>query len=96
MIDLDEPAGPGGLDGATSARACVGSAVRAGRADGRPGQRRVYSNVGFETLAEHIAARAEMPFDEYLAAGVLQPLGMQAELHGFAGSEHCTAASTIC
>ena len=42
----------------------------------------VYSNVGFETLADHIAARAEMPFADYLAAGVLQPLGLRAELRG--------------
>jgi CubicO group peptidase (beta-lactamase class C family) len=42
----------------------------------------VYSNVGFETLADHIAARADMPFADYLVAGVLQPLGMRAELRG--------------
>jgi CubicO group peptidase (beta-lactamase class C family) len=47
----------------------------------------VYSNVGFEVLAEHVAARAEMPFAEYLASGVLQPLGLQAELRGSPASE---------
>jgi CubicO group peptidase (beta-lactamase class C family) len=53
-----------------------------GAPTGRPGQRRVYSNVGFETLAEHIAVRADMPFADYLGAGVLQPLEMHAELRG--------------
>jgi len=47
----------------------------------------VYSNVGYETLAEHVARRAEMPFDEYLAEGVLRPLGMEADLRGSAASE---------
>ena len=48
----------------------------------RPGERRIYSNVGYEALAEHIAQRAETPFADSLASGVLQPLGMQAELRG--------------
>jgi CubicO group peptidase (beta-lactamase class C family) len=47
----------------------------------------VYSNVGFETLAAHISLRAEMPFADYLAAGVLRPLQMEAELRGSAASE---------
>src|SRR5205814_8632169 len=41
----------------------------------------------FETLADHIAGHAEMPFGEYLAAGVLRPLGMRAELRGSPASE---------
>jgi CubicO group peptidase (beta-lactamase class C family) len=53
----------------------------------KPAQRRVYSNVGFETLAEHVAERAEMPFSEYLAAGLLRPLGMGAELRGSAAAD---------
>lgn len=32
---------------------------------GRPGARRVYSNSGFELLAAHVAAAADVPFDEY-------------------------------
>jgi CubicO group peptidase (beta-lactamase class C family) len=58
-----------------------------GGSTGRPAQRRVYSNVGFETLAEHVALRAEMPFAEYLSAGVLSPLGLRAELRGSPASE---------
>src|SRR5262249_7852719 len=38
--------------------------------------------VGFEMLAAHVADRAEIPFAEYLAAGVLRPLGMRAVLRG--------------
>lgn len=92
VIDLDEPAGPGGSTVRHLLAHASGLPFEPGAPTGKPGQRRVYSNVGFETLAEHIAAGAEMPFDKYLSAGVLQPLGMQAELRGSAASElHGTA-----
>src|ERR1051325_4627714 len=48
----------------------------------KPGQRRIYSNAGFEALAEHVEGAAEMPFAEYLRAAVLEPLGLSAELRG--------------
>ena len=87
VIDLDEPAGPEGSTVRHLLAHASGLPFEPGAPTGKPGQRRVYSNVGFETLAEHVAARAEMPFDEYLAAGVLRPLGMRAELRGSAASE---------
>ena len=82
VIDLDEPAGPEGSTVRHLLAHASGLPFEPGAPAGRPGQRRVYSNVGFETLAEHIAARAEIPFAEYLAAGVLEPLGLRAELRG--------------
>ncbi|MGH8997387.1 MAG: serine hydrolase, partial [Acidimicrobiales bacterium] len=36
----------------------------------------IYSNAGFEVLAELVAARSGMAFPTYLAEGVLGPLGM--------------------
>jgi len=39
------------------------------------GERRIYSNTGFELLADLVAERAEISFAEYLRA-VLEPLGM--------------------
>jgi CubicO group peptidase (beta-lactamase class C family) len=42
----------------------------------RPGWTRIYSNVGVELLADEIAARAQMPFADYLSAAVLEPLGL--------------------
>jgi CubicO group peptidase (beta-lactamase class C family) len=86
-IELDEPAGPPGSTVRHLLAHASGLPFEPGGPTGRPGQRRVYSNVGFEVLAEHVAARAEMPFAEYLATGVLQPLGMQAELRGSPASE---------
>ena len=44
----------------------------------RPGERRIYSNPGFDALGEELAERAEMPFEEYLSAAVLEPLGLSA------------------
>lgn len=41
-----------------------------------PGRRRIYSNAGYEQLANVIETHAEMPFAEYLAEGIFQPLEM--------------------
>jgi CubicO group peptidase (beta-lactamase class C family) len=82
VIDLDEAAGPDGSTVRHLLAHASGLPFEPGAPTGRPGQRRIYSNVGFETLAEHIASRADMPFGDYLVAGVLQPLGMRAELRG--------------
>jgi CubicO group peptidase (beta-lactamase class C family) len=82
VIDLDEAAGPDGSTMRHLLAHASGLPFEPGAPTGRPGQRRIYSNVGFETLAEHIASRADMPFGDYLVAGVLQPLGMRAELRG--------------
>jgi CubicO group peptidase (beta-lactamase class C family) len=82
VIDLDEPAGPEGATVRHLLAHASGLPFDGNKPIGRPGARRVYSNTGFEVLAEHVAARAEIPFAEYLAAGVLGPLGMAAELRG--------------
>lgn len=48
-----------------------------------PGRRRIYSNTGIELAADAVAAAAEMPFADYLAAAVFEPLGMaRTELRG--------------
>ena len=87
VIDLDEPAGPEGSTVRHLLAHASGLPFEPGGPTGRPGRRRVYSNVGFEVLADHIAARAEMPFADYLVVGVLEPLGMTAELRGSPASE---------
>jgi CubicO group peptidase (beta-lactamase class C family) len=87
VVDLDEPAGPQGSTVRQLLAHASGLPFEPGGPIGQPGKRRVYSNVGFETLAAHIAERAEMPFGDYLAAGVLGPLGLRAELRGSAASE---------
>src|SRR6266480_4802460 len=86
-IDLDEPAGPPGSTVRHLLAHASGLPFEPGGPVGRPGRRRVYSNPGFEALADHVAERAEMPFSEYLAAAVLRPLRMSAELRGSPASE---------
>jgi CubicO group peptidase (beta-lactamase class C family) len=81
-IDLDEPAGPPGSTLRHLLSHASGLPFLAGQPVGRPGARRVYSNPGIELVAEIVAARAEMPFERYLAEAVLEPVGMEAELRG--------------
>jgi CubicO group peptidase (beta-lactamase class C family) len=81
-IDLDEPAGPPGSTIRHLLAHASGLPFEAGPPIAKPGARRIYSNAGFELLAETVAKHAEMPFGEYLARAVLQPLGMQATLRG--------------
>src|SRR3989442_50155 len=85
VVDLDEPAGPEGSTVRHLLAHASGLPFEGSAPIGRPGARRVYSNTGFEVLAEHVAARAEIPFGEYLAAGVLRPLALGAELRGSPG-----------
>jgi CubicO group peptidase (beta-lactamase class C family) len=81
-IDLDEPAGPPGSTVRHLLAHTSGLPLNEGAPIAPPGRRRIYSNSGFEALAAHVAARAEMPFGVYLAAAVLQPLGLRAQLLG--------------
>jgi CubicO group peptidase (beta-lactamase class C family) len=81
-IDLDEAAGPAGSTVSHLLAHASGLPFDGAAPIAQPGRRRIYSNTGFEQLAAAVAGQAEMPFAEYLAAGVLQPLGMNAELRG--------------
>jgi CubicO group peptidase (beta-lactamase class C family) len=85
-IDLDQPAGPPGSTVRHLLAHASGLPFEAGPPISKPGVRRIYSNAGFEVLAETISAEAEMPFEEYLAKAVLQPLRMEATLRGSAGA----------
>ena len=82
VLDLDEPAGPEGSTVRHLLAHASGLAWDAPQPLGRPGERRVYSNSGYVALADHLAARAEMPFPDYLSAAVLEPLALAATLEG--------------
>lgn len=41
-----------------------------------PGTRRIYSNSGYRLMAQHVAARAGLPWGTYVQEAVLDPLGM--------------------
>lgn len=76
-VALDEPAGPPGATVAHLLAHASGLARDRREAIAAPGTRRVYSNAGFEVLADLVAARAEMPFARYLEEAVFEPLGMR-------------------
>jgi CubicO group peptidase (beta-lactamase class C family) len=78
-IDLDEQAGPPGSTVRHLLAHASGLPFEGSTPIARPGTRRIYSNTGFETLAEVVEQRSEMPFGEYLRRAVVEPLGMHAE-----------------
>jgi CubicO group peptidase (beta-lactamase class C family) len=82
VVDLDEPAGPEGSTVRHLLAHASGLPFEGQTPISRPGERRIYSNGGFELLGETLARAAEMPFSEYLDAAVLRPLGLSAELRG--------------
>jgi CubicO group peptidase (beta-lactamase class C family) len=82
-LALDEPAGPEGSTVRHLLAHASGLAFDGDASIAPPGHRRIYSNTGIERFADHLAARAGMPFEDYLRLGVLEPLGMaHTELRG--------------
>lgn len=72
---LDEPAGPTGC----TVRHLLAHAGGFGFDTGvlmAPERKRVYSNTGFEALADHLATQAGMSAQDYLTEAVLRPLDM--------------------
>jgi CubicO group peptidase (beta-lactamase class C family) len=86
IVDLDEQAGPSGSTVRHLLAHASGLPPDAGPPLGPPGRRRIYSNHGFDVLSDVVADRSGMQFAEYLTAGVLEPLGLGAELRGSAAS----------
>lgn len=75
-LALDQPAGPPGatvehLLAHTAGYDFATSAVRA-----QPGERRLYSNTGFEVLADLLESETGIAFDTYAHEAVFAPLGM--------------------
>jgi len=86
VLDLDQPAGPQGSTVRHLLAHASGLPFEGRVPIARPGERRIYSNGGFEVLGEELGRAAEMPFAEYLRAAVLGPLELSAELRGTPGS----------
>lgn len=77
-VSLEDPAGPPG----STVRHLLAHASGLGPDEpfrlADPGTRRIYSNCGFEVLADHLAERTGIPVERYLRTGVFEPLGMAA------------------
>lgn len=82
-LELDEPAGPPGSTVRHLLAHASGLPPDGGPPLAPPGERRIYSNAGYELVADLLAERAGMPFADYLQGAVLEPVGMAAtELRG--------------
>ncbi|MGV9563074.1 serine hydrolase domain-containing protein [Streptomyces sp. NPDC003480] len=75
-IELDEPAGPAGSTVRHLLAHTSGLAFDEHRVMSAPGERRLYSNAGFEVLGDHVAKATDIRFFEYARQAVLEPLGM--------------------
>jgi CubicO group peptidase (beta-lactamase class C family) len=91
-VDLDTPAGPPGSTIRHLLAHASGVAMRSAEVLAQPGQRRIYSNYGFELLARAVEGAADIEFGTYLTEAVFEPLQMSgskllggAEAAGFGG-----------
>jgi CubicO group peptidase (beta-lactamase class C family) len=82
VLDLDEAAGPAGATVRHLLAHASGLPFEGEVPIAEPGRRRIYSNTGFEQLAECVAAAAEMPFESYMDEAVCRPLAIDPELRG--------------
>jgi len=75
-IGLDDPAGPPGATVRHLLAHASGVAFDAPIVRAAPGARRIYSNAGYEMLADAVARAVGAPFEQWLDEAVLVPLGM--------------------
>lgn len=86
-VEWDQPAGPEGSTVKHLVAHVSGLAFDEHKVLAEPGTRRMYSNAGFEVLADTVHEASGIPFAEYLTEAVLAPLAMTStRLAGTAGS----------
>lgn len=101
-IGLDDAAGP---DGSTVRHLLAHASGLGpnGRVLEPPGRRRIYSNAGFELLADHVGAAAGMSFSDYARLALVDTLGLAATeitgspAHGYRSSvrDLCTVLQAV-
>ena len=96
VVGLDTEAGPPGSTVRHLLAHAAGYAMHSPELMAKPGQRRVYSNYGFQVLAETIEQASGIEFARYLAEAVFEPLGMaDSALQRGAEAAGFGAASTV-
>ncbi len=78
ILALDEAAGPAGATVRLLLCHASGLPFDGDLPIAPPGRRRIYGNTAFEVLGDLVAARAGMPFADYLAEAVCEPLRLTA------------------
>ena len=101
-VGLDDPAGPEG----STVRHLLAHASGLGP-DGAvlepPGRRRIYSNAGFEQLADHVTRATGMPFADYCHLALVDAFGLAdsevsgSPAHGYRSSvrDQCTVLRAV-
>jgi CubicO group peptidase (beta-lactamase class C family) len=92
VLDWDQPAGPPGSTVRHLAAHVSGLNFADDRVMAAPGERRLYSNTGFEVLADTVTEHSGIPFADYLTDAVFTPLRMTSTR--LAGSPASGAVST--
>lgn len=78
LVDLREPCGPKGSTVRHLLAHSSGLPYSEGATLAKPGERRIYSNLGIEVLGEAVSDRVGLSIQEWIATSVLEPLGMTA------------------
>lgn len=77
-VEWDQPAGPPGSTLRHLVSHASGLAFNEHKVMAPPGQRRLYSNAGFEVLADVVQSACDIRFADYLEEAVFTPLGMNS------------------
>lgn len=97
-ISLDDPAGPDGVT-VRHLLAHAGGLPPDGDREplGPPERRRIYSNIGFEILAEHLEAAAGLSYTDYATAALVDTLGLTGtDLAGSPAHAHTSTVTDLC
>jgi CubicO group peptidase (beta-lactamase class C family) len=78
VVELDTPAGPEGATVRHLLAHTAGLAFDTSKVVAPPGQRRLYSNTGFEALGGALTEHSGIPFAHYQSEALFRPLGMAA------------------
>ncbi|WP_019147966.1 serine hydrolase domain-containing protein [Timonella senegalensis] len=81
-VSLDDQAGPQGSTVRHLLAHAAGYEFDRRETRGEPGVRRMYSNAGFEVLAEFVAQQTGIDFNDYAHEAVFEPLGMASTTLG--------------
>lgn len=76
LFQLETPAGPEGSTFRHLLSHASGLPAEPGEPIAKPGRRRIYSNYGFDVMAEEAEKYVDMPIQDWIKQEVLDPLGM--------------------
>ena len=96
VVELDTAAGPPGSTVRHLLAHASGLSMRGDERINEPGERRVYSNYGFQVLAEAVQDKSGIEFGRYLHEALFEPLSMAStSLDGGAEAAGYGCTSTV-